>query len=423
LKPTGEKGPLYGINMDRIEVPETWRNRAERSIAQGALTNSKRPQSLVEGVYPTHLLKGKGPYVWDSDGNKYIDLIAGLGTSILGYAHPEVDQAATDAIRDGLCLSLSTTLEVRAAERIREYIPYIERVKFLKTGTEACMAALKIARSYTNRNYVRSQDYHGWSDPFVSLMDPASGVPKFLGQNNHAIHKYEKPGDITQDLAAVIIEPVNVDFSPARVEELKEMRKRCDETGTMLIFDEIITGFRFSKKCVTLKTKVKPDLLCMGKAIANGYPLALVGGKKEIMDNDQYFVSGTYCGERASLAAMIKVIDLLHSKYDIEFLWEKGQRFKEIFNNLCGGFVWLDGYGTRNILKAENDKNKALFMQECCKGGLLLGPSVFYNFAHTQIEDSIFSIIRDVMNRIKGGMVSLEGKIPSSPFAQKMRGQ
>jgi glutamate-1-semialdehyde 2,1-aminomutase len=393
----------------------SWKNRAELSIAHGALTNSKRPQSLVEDVYPTHLTRGHGAFVWDTDGKRYVDYICGLGTNLLGYGNEEVSQAINAAARNGLCLSLGSTLEVIAAEKVKECFPFIDQVRFLKTGTDACLAAVRIARAATNREWILTEGYHGWSDGFVSLTPPALGV--------HDSFRFEKFTDMTQinkDVAAVIVEPILLDASPARLHWLRQLREECTKYGVMLIFDEVITGFRYPKLGVSNCHGIEPDLVCLGKAIANGMPLAVVGGKREIMECGQYFVSSTYAGENATLSAAIKTMTLLQTKYPVENLWEKGRQFCERFNSIAPGLVSIQGYPTRGVFQGDLE-TKALFWQECCKAGIIFGPSWFFNFSHFDLSDAVLSTCRDVLTRIKTGSVKLEGRLPVSPYAQRVR--
>jgi glutamate-1-semialdehyde 2,1-aminomutase len=395
----------------------SWDKRQRESIAQGALTNSKRPSCLVRGVYPTHLKSGRGCHVTDMQGKQYIDFIAGLGCNILGYANEEVNSAIKARLDLGATLSLSTYLEVEVAEKIREIFPFAERVKFLKTGSDACSAAIRIARAKTGRDVVLSDGYHGWHDDFVSLSPPALGVPR-----PRPIEKLAKGWD-EEPVAAVIIEPVMTEMSAERVAWLNDLRERCTRNGAMLIFDEVITGFRFPKLSVANHYGITPDLICLGKAMANGLPISVVAGKQDVMECGEYFVSSTFAGETLSLAAALKTMTLLQTnKYDVLHLWSKGAQFIERFNAIAPEIAMIEGYPTRGVLKGD-PLPKALFMQEACKAGMLFGPSWFFNFKHVDVMDAVLNTCGDIMTRIKTGSVRLEGELPSSPFAAKMREQ
>jgi len=393
-----------------------WKDRANRAIAHGALTNSKRPASLVEGVYPSHLVRGQGPYVWDHLNNKYIDFIGANGTNLFGYGNQILGNAIRRRFDNGSLLSLGTALEVEAAEKIKSIIPFIDRLRFLKSGSEACTAALTIARAATGRKLVLSDGYHGWHPEFVSLTPPANGVAPGQGLHIEALKDFAQ---ITSKVAAVIVEPVNLDYSRERIEYLKRLRQACDEAGALLIFDEVITGFRFPKWCVAQWSGVYPDLICLGKAIGGGLPLAIVGGGKDVMEcENQYFVSSTYSGETLSLEACMYAIDLLSGRYPIADLWDAGAQWLEKFNAVAPEVIRIEGYPTRGVVVGE-EKNKALFFQEACRAGFLFGPSWFYSFAHRDIKT--LHALEEIIWKIKTRPPKLLGKMPRSPFAAKVR--
>lgn len=390
-----------------------WHRRSQDAIAQHCLTNSKRPESHIMGVYPTHIQRGLGAHLWDHDGKKYLDFICGLGTNILGYANEKVNTAIADQMRLGASHSFATHVEVEAAEKLKELFPFVDCVKFLKTGGEACSAAIRIARAATGRNLVLSDGYHGWHDGFTSLTPPALGVPPQSG--------IEKLGTVIgPTVAAVIVEPVITDHSKERIEYLKWLRRACSEVGALLIFDEVITGFRYKNFSVSQSYGVLPDLICLGKAIANGMPLAAVGGKYAVMNCDEYFVSSTYAGETLSLAAAIKTMTLLQRQYPIEDLWLRGQHFLDQFNALWPEKLWIEGYPTRGSFKGD-PMTKALFFQEACLAGILFGPSWFFNFPLAQEYQTSMGTIREIVGRLKRGEVELKGTLPKPAYAERVR--
>jgi glutamate-1-semialdehyde 2,1-aminomutase len=397
-----------------VSIDFSLHRRAQDCIAQAALTNSKRPESHVKGVYPTHLKRGQGAKVWDHQGKQYLDFICGLGTSLLGYAHDRVNQAIANQMPHGASLSLGTHVELEAAEKLKEMMPFVEAVKFLKTGSEACSAAIRIARAFTGRNVVLSEAYHGWHDAFVSLTPPATGVPP---------HPEMRPfsWDGIEGAAAVIIEPIITDMGQDRIAWLHRLREACTMAGTLLIFDEVITGFRFPGFSVSRYFNITPDLICLGKAIANGMPLAAVGGKYAVMNTQpEYFVSSSYAGETLSLAAGIETMRLLQTKYSVDHLWERGREFLTGFNALWPEKIWIEGYPSRGAFKGD-DMTKALFFQEACLAGLLFGPSFFLSFPMLDELPGVLQVCRDILTRIRLGQVTLKGEMPQSPFAQKVR--
>ncbi len=395
-----------------------YNKRANESIAQGYLTNSKNPQCFIKGVYPTHIIKAKGCYLYDQRDNMFTDYICGLGSNLFGYANPLINNVAISELNKGISLSLATRTEVHAAEAIKETF-LVDRVKFLKTGTEACMASLKIARNYTGRNVVLSEGYHGWDPEFTSLTPPASGCnPQVY------IHKLESINQINEDIAAVIVEPVQLDYSLERRRYLNQLRKKCTETGTVLIFDEIITGCRYKKLSVSKAYGIVPDILLLGKAIAGGFPLSVVCGKKELMDDKNYFVSSTFAGENMSLAACIKVLSMLRTDqdYQIDDLWRYGEDFQIEFNAYAPEKIHLTGYPTRG--RFVGDENFIhVFWQEAVKAGILFGPSFFLNFAHREIMYKTLQHVKDIFNKMEYRMPALEGEKPCPPFTSSVRTQ
>lgn len=392
--------------------------RSKEAIAHGALTNSKRPECLVEGVYPTHLVSGLGGTVKDLAGNSYVDYICGLGTNLFGYANGEIEAAIIKRLSLGTSLSLGTPLEVEMAEKVKEILPWVERVRFLKTGSEACLAAIRIARAATDRPQILTSGYHGWGDPFVSTTKPGLGL-----KDQFRIETLTALEQIGPSTAAVIIEPVELDYSPKRIEVLRDLKARCREMGALLIFDEIITGMRFKKFTVSNATGIEPDIICLGKAIAGGMPLSVVAGKKDVMECAQYFVSSTFAGETLSLAAGIKTIELLQKKYKIDELWSVGRGFYDFFNSFNPSLIHLNGYPVRGRFAASSPETLGVFFQECALAGLLVGPSFFICFSHLDNVDWSLSTLRDIINKIEHQKPPLVGKLPESPFAQKVREQ
>lgn len=392
--------------------------RAEHCIAQGALTNSKHKRTHVEGVYPTHVHSGTGCILNAHNGVTYVDYICGLGTNLLGYGHPGVARKAYEASLGGWSHSLPTHWEITCAEKLKEFFPFIDRVKFLKTGSEACSAAVRIARAHTEKRVILSEGYHGYHDQFVSLTPPACGVSD-VHHINTLLPNLE---NLDNRVAAVIIEPVITDNSRERVRWLHALREKCTEVGALLIFDEIITGFRYQKFGVSNCYGVIPDMICLGKAMANGMPLAAVCGKEAWMDNPNYFVSSTYASEVSSLAAAMEVMEILQkdAEYDIKNLYLHGEEFISRFNELGRGKLKLEGYPTRGRFVGE-DRLKALFFQECCKVGILFGPSWFFNFPLIKHTDNVLKEVKIILERVFSGKVQLEGKMPSSPFAEGVR--
>lgn len=393
----------------------SWYRRANTAIAHGALTNSKRVETLIKGVTPTHATHAEGAYLYGVDGKKYLDYCCANGTSLFGYAHPEIRQAIEAQLKRGWLYSLGSTMEVECAELVKDRVPFVRKVRFLKNGSDACEAAVRIACAHTGRTRVLSSGYHGFNSQFVSLTPPALGVPP-----QAHIDALKSLDQINGETACVIVEPIMLEDSLARREWLQALSRECKRHGALLIFDEIITGFRWPGLTFSRDSGIHPDIICLGKAGAAGLPLSIVGLGEGIGDGKEWFVSSTCAGELLSLAVFRQVCKMLNNKYKIEELWREGKFFLEDFNAIWPEKLTIQGYPTRGAFQGDT-LVKALFWQESHKAGILFGPSWFVGFQHIGMRDQIISACRDIIRRIQNGEVQLEGDLPRSPFAQKVR--
>jgi glutamate-1-semialdehyde 2,1-aminomutase len=272
-------------------------------------TGSKRPDALFgpgeTGDLPTRMIRSAGCRAWDTEGREYLDCIMALGAVALGYGHPVVNRAAIEAIAAGVVGPLAPEIEAHLAADLTAAIPWIQQVRFLKTGAEAVAAAVRLARAHTGREMVLGCGYHGWLD-WCTQDDSAvpSGTRASLG-----ILRFDDPDDVRHQvrtlgprLAAIVVEPV-IDRLPT-ADWLRTLREEADRAGSVLIFDEIKTGCRIAVGGAAEQYGIHPDLMVMGKAIANGFPLALVGGRGDIMAAaGRTWISSTLATEMPSLAA------------------------------------------------------------------------------------------------------------------------
>jgi len=393
-----------------------WLSRSENVLAQCSTgTNSKRPSQYVKGVFPTHIVKADGPYIWDTDGRRYIDFVGGLGTIILGYNHPKVTEAVQSQLSEGLVSgSFPSTLEVETAEVVRNMFPWMEKVRFLKTGSEACAAAVRVSRAYNNKLYFMSEGYHGHNDLFTSLTPPAHGV-----KDTFKIIK-NKSRNVFGNVSGFITEPVMLDDTSDRKNELEKKITWVEDQGGLIIFDEVVTGCRLPHWSVAGMWSMKPDIMVLGKGIANGFPVAVVGGSKKVMDAKEYFISSTFSGEAIGLAACKATLEELRRK-SMKDLMFYSKRFMNRFNEICEPInVKIEGYGTRGMISV-TDYKTALLMQEMCKAGVIFGKAFFYNFSHFEtvgLEEQIFNLLDDVVTRIKTDSVQLEGDLPKETFVR-----
>ena len=360
---------------------------AEAVIPLGSQTFSKSKTQYPLGVSPFFASKGSGSYLWDVDGNKYVDLVASLAAVTLGYGDPEINKAVKRQLKKGVSLSLSSKLETVVAEKIIDLVPSAEMVRFAKNGSDATSAAVRIARYFTRRDHIISIGYHGWHDWYIGSTTRSMGVPSAVqaltlsARYNDLSHVENLFEEVKGDVAAVILEPMNsVDPAPGYLESLKSF---CSSNNILLIFDEVITGFRFAKGGAQELFGVTPDLSCFGKGIANGFPISVIAGKREIMEGfKEVFFSGTFGGELLSLTAANVVLDKVKDGRVIAELYRVGQAIQEgltseishkkyEFVNLSGNPTWTFLNWTLSSDALQNQV-KTYFLQEMFKRGILV---------------------------------------------------
>lgn len=283
--------------------------RAGKVVPGVTQTFHKRPENFAPGAYPVYAERGSGAVLWDADGNGYVDFVMALGAASLGYDHPAVSNVLRERLGRGTLLSLPAPGEVAAAEELAGALPGVEMVRFLKTGAEACAAAVRLARHRTGRDRVLLAGYHGWHD---QLSGPSPGVPAAaaaLGER----HTLNSAADDEKflavldehgaDIAGVVVStPYHRQLDAAF---LGALREACDRSGALLVLDEIVTGFRLAPGGLGEHLGVRADLLCLSKGLAAGLPLAAVAGPRSIMaDFADLRVSTTFGGELLSLEAM-----------------------------------------------------------------------------------------------------------------------
>ncbi len=387
--------------------------RAYRVIPSATQTFSKGPNQWVRGVSPHYLVRGDGAWVWDVDGNKYLDYLMALGPIILGYNNEAVNEAIIRQLKDGIVFSQMHPLEVEVAELLVELIPCAEMARFAKNGSDANSGAIRAARAYTGRDRVVYCGYHGWHDWYIGATTRNLGVPKAVSALTH-VFTYNDLDSLSRifdeypnQIAAVIMEPVGVE--PPKPGFLKGVKDLTCAHGALLIFDEIVTGFRFSLGGAQQYFNVEPDLACFGKAMANGMPLAAVVGRRDVMEIfDKIFFSGTFGGEALSLAACKATIQQLQARKALDQIWTIGQALINGINSLIEKHdlqkaLRCMGYAPRSIIAFPHSDDhqsrlrRSYFMQECVKRGLLYFASHVPTVAHGAVElDFTLRILSEV---------------------------
>lgn len=392
-------------------------------IPGGSCTSSKSPSRFVDAA-PKRAVKAYGCTLLAEDGHEYLDFGMGLGACVLGYAHTEVDEAAKRAIDDGVLATLPYTAEERTAEALLRHIPWAEQARFAKDGTDVTTAAVRLARYVTGRDVILSHGYHGWADWSVATTPPAYGIPYTVQRNTQRL---EWHGNVFNEVvgspsdewpAAVIVEVA----SDAKLDDrgwLAQLRRDCDVVGTLLIFDEILSGFRYRMGSAS---DVVPDLACFGKAIANGFPLSALVGKRELMCHFEpggVFFSGTAFGETTSLAACQATLNVMERERVQDHLTDKGRQLRDGFNDAAkktgfpGGCI---GDGARTVVTGLNKEQNDVFQQECAKRGLLYTGSQIMSLAHTDYEvEAALEIYKYAMRAMSEG-ATLEGQPTVRPY-------
>lgn len=386
----------------RFDESEALLKRAEQIIPLGTQTFSKSRLQFPPGASPLFVTHGDGGKVYDVDGNEYVDLVNALLPNVLGYRDPDVDLAIRRQLTRGITFSLATDLEVELAERLKKHIPSAEMVRFGKNGTDVTSAAVRLARAATGRDRIIMLGYHGWQDWFIGATTRNLGVPAAVSALSHTapygdLDAIENllttyPGEV----AAVILEPMNATEPPAGY--LAGLKALIHRHGALLIFDEMITGFRWSVGGAQSYYNVVPDLSCFGKAMGNGMPISAVVGRADIMKlMEDIFYSGTFSGETLSLVAAIATIDKLERDHVTASLWTVGRALSQavrtrIAENGLENVIGLLGAAPWSILSfkdhatASKEAIKTLFLREMLAAGVLINASHNVCYAHSSAD-------------------------------------
>jgi glutamate-1-semialdehyde aminotransferase len=377
-----------------------WRARALAVLPTGASTGSKRAEALfgdASAVGPTHFVNASGCRVVDPGGRTYIDCTMALGAVALGYGETRVQQAAMEAVAGGYVCGLSDVREVELAERLCQHIPCAEMVQFLKSGADGMSAAIRIARTYTNRDLIVGSGYFGWHD----WSSDAAGVPQatrdlFRGVPFDDVAALEQAArDAGDRLAAIVIEPV-VERLPSEA-WINAARNLASSLGAVLVFDEMKTGFRLRPGGYQALVEVTPDLAVFGKALSNGLPLAAVVGKRDVMEAARRtWISSTLASESVALAAAGAVLDW-HDGMDvcgqlaiIGKAMQDGVRAAIDASGVSG--VTVDGIDPMWLLRFEDRARETRFLEIAASHGVLFKRGA-YNFAAIAHDEEALTAI------------------------------
>lgn len=405
--------------------------RSESLIPCGTQTLAKGIEQNVFGVAPIYLKNGKGSHVWDVDGNEFIDYTMAVGPLSLGYCNDVVDNAIKNQLADGITFSLVHPLEVEVAELVKSIVPNTESVRYSKTGCDVTTAAVRLARAYTGKNTVLCCGYHGWHDWYIGTTDRNKGIPQVTQDLTYTFNYNDIDSvinSIDNDTAAIILEPIV--FEAPKDNFLQKLRDICDEKGILLIFDEMWSGFRLAAGGAQEYFGVRADLACFSKAVANGMPLSILTGRKDVMkllEKDVFFFT-TFGGEALSLAAAKATMTELVNNKVPEYLAKQGQKLIDGYNAIAAelgiDYTKCSGFACRSIItfdaKAGNPLElKSFVQQEMIRNGILWGGFHNMSFAHTDEDIAytleaykrVLSLLKDAVNsnsvagRLKGDTV------------------
>lgn len=397
----------------------------------GGVNSPSRAYKGVGGGTPVYMERGQGAYFWDADGNQYIDYLAAYGPIITGHAHPHIAKAIEHAARNGVLFGTPTRLESKFAQILKEAIPSLDKVRFTNSGTEAVMTTIRVARAYTNRTKVIkfSGCYHGHFDAVLveagsgpaTLGTPDSaGIPESVAQDvitvpfNDLEYLQTALDRFGDDVACVLVEPIVGNFGIVEPKEgfLEKVNELVHNAGALVIYDEVITAFRFTYGSAQQIYGVEPDMTAMGKIIGGGLPIGAYGGKKEIMEQvaplGPAYQAGTMAGNPASMAAGIACLEVLKEDGVYERLDALGARLEEgilrkakeygmendvLVNRMRGALtVYFGAKQVTNYAEAEASDGEAFgrFFKLMLKQGINLAPSKyeawFLTTEHTEAD-------------------------------------
>ncbi|MCR4792044.1 MAG: aminotransferase class III-fold pyridoxal phosphate-dependent enzyme [Lachnospiraceae bacterium] len=399
-----------------------------------AQTYSKSYRYFCKGVAPSYMDHGEGCYIYDVDGNKFIDFMCALGPITIGYNDPDVNAAVIRQVNKFASGSLQSELEVELAEKLCDIIPCAEMVRFVKNGGDATTAAVRLARAYTGRDVILMSGYHGMHDWSIGASANNKGVPQSVCDLT-VNFIYNDLLDLENKLqnnsvAAVILEPIQSDGpKEGYLEGVKELAHKY---GAILIFDEVVSGFHYALGGAQEVFGVSPDLVAFGKGMANGYPISAVAGRRDLLEQIEHgvFVSTTFGGDSISMAASLATIKQLEQPGFYEHINKIGTIMRDGIReriekyNLgetlsvsgmpahCG--VSFEGHGSLSYLDIQS-----VYSQTMIQNGILVFAIYFLNKNHTEKEaydyldatDKAFALIRQAIDEDSVDGILLGGKV------------
>ena len=381
-----------------------------KTLVPGGVLGARKPGDFIMGEYPIFLEYGKGSRLIDVDGNQYVDFLCGYGPIILGYREDEVDDAVINQIKEkGFCFSLTQPYQNTLAKKLNDLIPSAEMSIFLKTGSDATTAAIRIARAFTNRIKVMRCGYHGWHDWCVEMK---GGIPQKFYEDVYEFqyNKLEQLEELMKkfgnETAAIIMTPFGHPLhqkmqlpKPGFLEGVRELANRY---GSVLVFDEVRTCFRLRMGGTQELYNVTPDLTVLGKGMANGYAISVVTGKKDVMmaAASKLFISSTFFPNSDGYIAALKTIEILERDKVLDNIWQKGERFLEKIKIIIDKYdlgAELSGVAPMFLItfeRGENDFKRSIrteFYTQLIRKGFFFTPHhhAYISYRHSEEDLNI----------------------------------
>ncbi len=420
--------------MQSFERSEQLLKRELKVSPLAAQTFSKSYRYFCKGNAPSYMDRGEGCYIYDVDGNRFIDYMCALGPITVGYNNPDVNEAVIKQVGRFASGSLQSELEVELAEKICKIIPCAEMVRFVKNGSDATTAAIRLARAYTGRDRILMCGYHGMHDWSIGASDNNKGVPRAVCELT-VNFDYNNPYDLEDklrgnDVAAVILEPIQSNGpKDGYLEDVKELTHKY---GAVLIFDEVVSGFRYALGGASELYGVTPDMAAFGKGMGNGYSISAVAGRKDILKQieDGVFVSTTFGGDSISMAASLATIKILEQPGFYDRLAKIGEiQLTGIQKLICKygleeivsasgmpihGGLSFEGHGSLNYLDIQS-----VYSQVMIQNGILVFAIYSINGSHTEVEagkyvdatEEAFKVIKQAVDNDNVDDILTGGKV------------
>jgi len=397
-----------------------------KTLSPGGVTSERQPSKFIPGKYPIFLDHGKGSHVWDVDGNEFVDWVCSYGPLVLGHNNENVDNAVIENIKNGFCFTLFHPVHNELIKKLLEIMPWAQMAKILTSGSDSTAAAVRMARIYTGKDKVIRWGYHGWHDwsyggagtDKIPYGVPKSAVTDILTFNYNDLASLEKVfSENKGKVACVIMQPFESSNELPEEGFLEGVKRITHENDAVLIFDEMRTGFRVSLGGSLEYFNVTPDLACFSKAMANGYPISAVMGKKDIMlPSQKTKISATFFPNTFPMVAAIATIKEIQDRNGIEYMWKQGTRLVKGFESMINDFgieAKMIGLPVVPMLKftyddpQKNENAKNIFFSEVIEKGIFLHPSHHW-FLSLAITDKD---VDDTLNAANEGFLKLKKAI------------